>query len=114
MGGKLLNGINVMYINTLTCGRVKGVESECFRMDSGERQGCIMSPWFFNVYTDAVMEEEKMGMGRREVVFQEERREWILPGLLYADDLVLCGSSEEDLRAMLERFVSLRCLGEKV
>ena len=42
MGGKLLNGIKNMY--------VKGGESECFRIDSGVRQGCIMSPWLFNVY----------------------------------------------------------------
>ena len=26
--------------------------------------------------------------------FQEEGGEWRLPGLLYADDLVLCGKSE--------------------
>ena len=30
--------------------------------------------------------------------------EWGLPGLLYADDFVLCGELEEDLRAMVERF----------
>ena len=35
----------------------------------------------------------------------KEGREWRLPGLLYADDLVLCGESEEDLRAMVGRFV---------
>ena len=48
-----------------------------------------MSPRFFNVYMDAVMKELKMGMGRRGVRFLEEGREWKLPGLLYADDLVL-------------------------
>ena len=37
------------------------------------------------------MKKAKMGMGRRGVRFQEEGREWRLPGLLYADDLVLCG-----------------------
>ena len=46
-----------------------------------------MSPWLFNVCVDAVMKEVKMGMGRRGVRFQEGRA-WILPGLLYADDLV--------------------------
>ena len=46
--------------------------------------------------------ELKMGTGRREVRFQEKGREWRLPGLLYADDLVLCGEWEEDLRAILE------------
>ena len=38
-----------------------------------------------------------MAMGRRGY--------WRLPDLLYANDLVLCGKLEEDLRAMLGRFV---------
>ena len=70
-------------------------------IDSGVRQECIMSLWFFNVHMDAVMKEVEMGMGRGDVRFQEEGRESRLPGLLYADDLILCGESEEDLRAMV-------------
>ena len=35
--GKLLNGINSMYVNSLTCVRVKRGESEYFRIDSGMR-----------------------------------------------------------------------------
>ena len=62
MGGKLLNGIKSLYVNSLDCVRVKWCESECFRIDSGVRESCIM---FFNVYMDAVMKEVKMGMGRR-------------------------------------------------
>ena len=46
------------------------------------------------------MKEVKMVMGRREMRFPEEGRKWRLPSLLYTDDLVLCGESEEDLRAM--------------
>ena len=57
-----------------------------------------MSPWLFNVYMDGVMKEVKMGMGRRGVRFMEDGREWRLPGLFYADNLILCGESEEDLR----------------
>ena len=64
-----------------------------------------MFPWLFNVYIDAVMKEVKMGMGRRGVRFQEEGREWRLPGLLYAGDLVLCGELEEKLRAKVGCFV---------
>ena len=30
-----------------------------------------------------------------------------MPGLLYADDLVLCGESEEDLKAKVECFVKM-------
>ena len=66
-----------------------------------------MSLWMFKVYMDAVVKEVKMGMGRRGVRFLEEGGEWRLPGLLYSDDLVLCGELEEDLRAMVGRFVSV-------
>ena len=42
----------------------------------------------------------------------EEGREWRLSGLLYADDLVLWGESEENLRVMVGRFAEVcrRCL----
>ena len=50
------------------------------------------------------MKEVKMGKGRKGVSFLEEGKEWRLPGLLYADDMVLCGESEEDLRVMVGQF----------
>ena len=56
--GKLLNGIKSMYVIIQAFVRVNGVESECFRIDSGMRQSCIMSPWLFHVYMDAVMKEK--------------------------------------------------------
>ena len=66
VGGKLLNGIKSMYVKSLACVRIKGGENECFRIYSGVRQRCIMSPWVFNFYIDAVIKELKMGMGRKE------------------------------------------------
>ena len=98
----VLDGIKSMYVESLACVRVKEGTNEWFRIDSRLRQGCIIFPWLFNVYMDAIMKEVKMGMGKRGVRFMEDGREWRLPGLLYADDLVLCGESEEDLRAMVE------------
>ena len=91
--------------------RVKRGENEQFRIDSGVRQGCIMSAWLFNVYMDGVMKEVKMGMGRRGVSFLEDGKEWRLPCLLYADDLVRCGESEEDLGVMVGQF-AVRCVEE--
>ena len=32
--------------------------------------------------------------------FLKDGREWRLPGLLYTGELVLCGESEEDLKAI--------------
>ena len=106
-GGKLLRGIKSIYVDSLFCVRVKGSTSEWFRIDSGVRQGCIMHPCLFNVYMDAVMKEMKIRIGRRGVRFKEEGREWRLPGPLYADDLVLCGESAENLRAIVGGFVEV-------
>ena len=38
-----------MFVDSLECVRVKGGESELFRIDSGVRHGCIMSPRLFNM-----------------------------------------------------------------
>ena len=58
-----------------------------------------MSTSLFNVYMGTVRKEVNMKMGGRGVRILKERREWRLPGLLYSNDLILCGESEEDLRA---------------
>ena len=50
VGGKLLNGVKSLHFNSLACVRVRGGEGrECFRINSGVRQGCIKSHWLFNV-----------------------------------------------------------------
>ena len=65
VGGKLLNGIKSMYAKCLSFVRVMGGESDCFRDNSSVIQECIISPWLFNVYMDAVMKEVKMWRERR-------------------------------------------------
>ena len=50
VGDTLLNGIKSMFVNSLACVRVKRGESECFRINCGVRQGCIMFLWLFNAY----------------------------------------------------------------
>ena len=81
--------------------------SERLRIDSEMRQGCIMSPWLFNIYMVGVMKKVKMGIVRRRVRFLEDGKECRLPGLLYANDLVQCDESEEDLRAIMGRFAEV-------
>ena len=67
--------IKSIYVDSSACVRVKGGESEQFRIDSGVRQGCIMSPWLFKVYMDGVMKEVKIGMRRRGVSFLKDKVE---------------------------------------
>ena len=68
----------------------------------------------FQYIMEGVMKEVKMGMGRRGVSFLEDGREWRLPGLLYADDLVLYGESEEDMRVVAGWFAEVCRRGLKV
>ena len=73
MGGKLLSGIKSMFVESVVCVRVNRGGSEQFRIDSGVRQGCIMSSWLCNEYMDGVM-EVKMGMGRKGMKFLDGER----------------------------------------
>src|SRR5678815_4787187 len=63
-----------------------------------------MSPWLFNLYMDGVMKEFEVVMAGNGVRMMENGDEWRVPYLLYADDLVLRGESEESLRGLVERF----------
>ena len=51
-GCKIWSGIKSLYVDSSACARIKGGESEQFRIDSGVKQGCIMSLWLFNVYME--------------------------------------------------------------
>src|SRR5678816_3049021 len=98
VGGKLLNGIKSMYDDSEACVRINGVESDWFNNNSGVRQGCVMPPWLFNLCMDRVMKELEMGVAGNGVRMMENGGEWRVPYLLYTDDSVLCGESEESLR----------------
>ena len=45
------------YVNSGACVRVGNEVSGWFLVYVGLRQGCVMSPWLFNAYTDGVVRE---------------------------------------------------------
>ena len=56
-GGRLLRGVKSMYAGSKACVRVGNEVSEWFPVRVGLRQGCVMSPWLFNLYIDRVVRE---------------------------------------------------------
>ncbi len=52
VGGQLLEGIRFFYENASASVRVNGELGESFSVEVGVRQGCVMSPWLFNIYMD--------------------------------------------------------------
>ena len=99
-----MSGIKSMYADSSVCDRVKGDESEQFRIYSGVIQGCITSPWLLNGWSDEGREDGDRKEGSE---LLEDGREWRLPGPLYADGLVLYGELEEDLRVMVGQFAEV-------
>ncbi len=59
VGGQLLKGIPAFYREANACVRVGGKFSESFAVEVGVRQGCVMSPWLFNIFMDGCMKEMK-------------------------------------------------------
>ena len=57
------------------------------------------------MYMNEVLKEVKRTMGRENG--SAEGRERRLTDLLYADDLILCGESNEDLRVTIRGFVEV-------
>ena len=54
---KLLKAELSFYIDSWACVRVGMDVSEWFPVNVCLRQGCVMYPWFFNVYMDCVLRE---------------------------------------------------------
>ena len=69
-----------------------------FPFTVGLRQGCVMSPWLFNVYMDGVVREVNarvLGIGLKLLSVNGGRFE--INQLLFADDKTLVADSEEKL-----------------
>ena len=79
--------------------------SEWFPVNVGLRQGCVMSPWLFNVYMDCVMREVNarvLGKWLELLSVNDDRFE--INQMLFADDTALVADSEQKLFRLLTEF----------
>uniref|UniRef100_UPI0025A02200 reverse transcriptase domain-containing protein n=1 Tax=Klebsiella pneumoniae TaxID=573 RepID=UPI0025A02200 len=72
----------------------------------GLRQGCVMSPWLFNVFMDGVMKEVQRRVGEAGASLWDAKSNcaWKLGWLMYADDTKLVADSEAELQKLVEVF----------
>ena len=57
----LVSLLEALYINQLAVIRWNGSHTNAFNIDKGVRQGCILSPHLFSLYTESVMREAEIG-----------------------------------------------------
>ena len=101
VGGRLLRGVQSFYEDSRACVRVGSEVSEWFPVRVGLRQGCVMSPWLFNLYMDGVVREVYARARIAGVVFEGGLR---VSQLLFADDTALVAESEEGLKVLVTEF----------
>ena len=87
------------------CVRVGNELSDWFSVRVGLRQGCVMSPWLFNLYIDGVVREVNARVnGHGLKLLDENDSDWELNQLLFADDTVVVADSEEKLCQLVTEF----------
>ncbi len=104
VGGQLLEGIKSFYENVSASVQVKRELSESFNVVVGVRQGCIMSPWLFNIYMDGCIREMKVKVRDLGARLNARGMEQPLVAGLYADDTVLLAENERMLQRIVDEF----------
>ena len=105
IGGRLLRGVKSLYVGSKACVRVGNEVSEWFPVRVELRQGCVMSPWLFNLYIDGVVREvNARALGRGLKLVDGNDNEWELNQLLFADDTVVVADSERKLCQLVTEF----------
>ena len=93
--GKLLKAVQCFYVDSRACVRVGNDVSEWFPVYVGLRQGCLMSPWLFNVHMDGVVREVNVRvLGKRLELLSANDSRFEINQLLFADDTALVSDSE--------------------
>ena len=100
-----MKAVQSFYVDSRACVSVGNDVSEWFPVNVGLRQGCVMSPWLFNVYMDGVVREVNVRVLEKGLELLSANGDWFeLNQLLFADDTALVADSEEKLCRLVSEF----------
>ena len=105
----LVRLIESLYVDQEAAVRVDGEMSEWFEVGKGVRQGCILSPYLFNIYAENIMRNFREDPERYNDPADPDHDTYeslsiggrSLPELRYADDTVLLSTTPEGLEKMI-------------
>jgi Reverse transcriptase (RNA-dependent DNA polymerase) len=95
---KELRIISNLYWNQTACMRLDGERTEQVKILRGVRQGCILSPLIFNMYSEKIFNEALNGV--EEGVLLNGVR---LNNIRYADDTIVMADSLDGLQTLMDR-----------
>jgi hypothetical protein len=96
--GKMWRVLKSIYRTVESCVKVKGDLSDWFTIETGVRQGCVLSPLLYALFINGLVKElNALNLG---VSLNEKEQK--LSTLLYADDIVLVTDSRYKLQRMLD------------
>ena len=94
--GRMWRVLQAYYAQVQSCVRVGAETTDWFEVQTGVRQGCVLSPSLFAVFFDGLLQElRSTGLGVQ--VDGVDR----LCALAYADDVVLLADSQEELQQLV-------------
>ena len=100
---KIINILKSLYSDTKAKYSLGGIESDWVESKRGVRQGCILSPTLFAMFMEELTQRmKKLDVGLKILTDK-------ISILLFADDIVLIATSEDELQRLLdevERFAS--------
>ena len=94
----LVNLIRKLYVKQRDCVRTSSGVSDWFTIGQGVRQGCVISPLLFNIYSEVIMRialdqfKGNICIGGR-----------VVTNLRYADDVCLLAGSATEMQEILDR-----------
>ena len=76
-----------------------GHGTDWFKIGEGVQQGCILSPWLFNLYAEYIMRNARIDDAQAGIKIARRN----INNLRYADDTTLMAEREEYLQSLLMR-----------
>ena len=86
-----------LYVSQEAKVRTRHEEMDWFKIGKGVHQGCILSPYLFNLYAEYIM--RSAGLDEAQAGIKIARRN--INNLRYRDDTTLLVESKEELKSLL-------------
>ena len=87
-----------LYLGQEATVRIGHVTTDQFQIGKGVRQGCILSPCLYNLYSEYIMQNARLDKAQAEIKISGRN----INNLRYADDTTFMAESEEELQSLMK------------